>query len=288
MASDINNLADGSYVDIAVENGIYITETAGREGNDSAGSATAERTFLLRGSSDPLVCREALINGPVLIDVYDGLFLDSISRVRMGPDQWEFTCTYNNLNPQPGDFTVSVDTTGGQILQTYAYGQNSFAAPGKTLPDFGNAIDVQNGEPQGVERVIPVLKINVQTRIHSDYITSPVAYSRILAQYTGWTNSLAYKGFDANELLFIGASGDVIANDHPMLTFSFLAGENLVSQTIGSITGINKKAHEYLWYYYAPAKDATTGVKTADIEGAYVGQIYGERDFAPLQIGETP
>lgn len=302
MASDLNTtLADGDYGDIIFKNGLRIKEIAGREGEDQRGSGTASRVFLISNSYDPLACRTALLAGVTTLSTYDGLVLNSIARERMGPQSWQFTCNYDSLTPDIGGYTVSIDTTGGQILQTYAYGQTSYAATGETATDFGNAIDVQEGKPQGVQRVIPALKINVRAKIATEYLgSSAIAYAKKVARYTGFTNSqpmfpiLDSSGnptgnfnFEAGELLFIGASGDIIA-ENPQLTFSFLASENVANLTLGEITIDSKKGHEYLWVDFKKDKDATTSRSVSLARAAYVGQIYDEADLNELSIGVAP
>lgn len=284
------DLSSGTDGDVANYTGISIREIRGQEGSDSvSGSGTASRTWLVKGSSNPITCRTALIDGPVLINEYDGLFIDSLSRERVGPDSWEFTATYNAATPDVGSYTISIDTTGGQILQTYSYNQTSFPATDETATDYHGAIDVQDGKPQGVPRIIPALKINFRARIASEYISSPIAYAKIIAGLTGSYNSGSMFGgeFAAGELLFAGATGDIVGQN-PQLVFSFLASKNVTGLTIGDIVGINKLGHHYLWFSFAPDKDDTTKLNNLRPIAAYVDQVYGPADLSALSIGLAP
>ena len=290
MASDLNQvLADGNYGHVSFYNGIKIQEIRGRTGSDTGGAAIASRTFLISGTTDPLAAHAALEHGPVPINLYAGLGLVSIDHEAVGFDQWEFTCSYDSITPSVGSYSISIDTTGGAILQTYGYAQTSYNATGETAVDYGKAIDVQDGKPQGVQRVIPALKINVRAKIATQYLGSPIAYAKTIAGLTGFTNSAAMFGgeFAAEELLFIGATGEVVAKN-PQLVFSFLASPNITGLTIGDITGISKKGHEYLWFDFKRAKDATANMPTREIRAAYVGQIYTTADMSALNIGSPP
>lgn len=291
MASDLNKtLANGVYNDVAFYNGISIQEISGREGSDTRGSGSASIVYLLKGSNDPTQCRTALVDGPVLINTYDGLVLSNIERERVGPEEWRFTCNYDSFTPDIGGYTMSVDTTGGQLLQTYAYNQTSFAATGETATDYGNALDVQEKKPQGVQRVIPALKYNVRAKIATEYLGgSVIAYSKLIYRLTGFTNLSPMFGgeFARGELLFIGASGELVG-ENPELTFTFLASENVTDLTVGEIEGITKKGHEYLWFDFKPGKDSATNRSTSQVRAAYVGQVYGEADLTQLQIGVAP
>ena len=289
MASDLNNtLANGLYTGFAFYNGIHIKEIAGRSGTDTTtGSGTAQRTWRLTGTVSPQTARTALTAGPVLIDAYDGMNIESLS-YDQGPayDSWDFTANYNATVPEVGGYTVSIDTSGGQILQTTSFAQAKFAASGMTAPDFFKSIDVQDGKPQGVQRIIPALKINVRAKIATAYVASPIAYAKLVAGITGTMNTAAMFGseFAAGELLFAGASGDIVAED-PQLTFTFLASKNESALAVGGITGITKKGHDYLWCLFDYAKDPTTGMLVSKPRAVYVDQVYGMADHTALKIG---
>lgn len=292
MASDLvlpEDLANGTYSWGAVYNNLRIRETKGRSGNESSsGSASAQRVFIVTGTYDPVAARAALVDGPVLIDTFDGMFRENIEWDQgETPDSWIFTVRYSYV-PAPGRYTVSIDTNGGAILQTSAFAQAQFAASGETAIDFGKSIDVQDGNPQGVERVIPALKINVNARISADYTDEDdaLAYAKIIANVTGYMASGTFMTFAAGELLFIGASGDIIG-ENPTLNFSFLASPNLTSKTIGDITGVNKLGHDYLWFDFKRYKDATTKMPSAKPRAAYVGRIYDFADMSVLKIGDV-
>ena len=252
MATDLKRLqqlANGTYGGVFVSSGIAIREIAGRDGVDTLDSGDASRTFLVEGSADPLACRTAMLLYPN-IKTYDGMNITTLEREVSGPTSWTFTASYSRTAPSvpsgsnPG-YTISIDTTGGTLLRTVAISETRY---GTGAADFKGAIDVQDGVAQGVEIVIPALKINVRARIASQYITSPAAYANIIAELTGTTNLNAEFGgaYAAGELLFLGASGEIVGND-PTLTFSFAASKNITGLTIGGISGVAKTGHQYLW-----------------------------------------
>ena len=289
---------------VYTNNGVTVREIASREGSDSSGSSSAFITWRVVGSSDPAVGRTALRNlglSPLVIggpidNIYDGLGMSSLSRERVADEVWDFTAEYRQREPEPGEYTVSIDTSGGQILQTYAYAESRFVATGESAPSMNGAIDVQDNRPQGVQRVIPALKISIRAKIKTSNITlagGELAYAQIISELTGTVNNAAsfvqgppinFAGFPAGELLFTGASGDIIAED-PSLTFTFLASKNVTGLTIGDITGINKNGHDYIWFSFKNDKDATTGQKQSAPRAAYVNRIYGEADHSLLYIG---
>ncbi|GAA4465449.1 hypothetical protein [Novipirellula rosea] len=292
MATDLvhaSELANGLYGSVGVHNGISIREISGRSGTESAsGAATAQRTFLASGTTDPVAARTALIDGPVLIDTFDGMYRDIIEWEQgESYDSWLLTVKYS-FTPAPGRYTVSIDTTGGSILQTTALAQVAYPATGETAIDYGKAIDVQDGSPQGVERIIPALKINVRARISGDYTDEEDAmdYAFLIASCTGHMASGTFLKHAQGELLFMGATGDIIGED-PTLDFAFLSSKNITNQTIGDVVGVTKLGHDYLWYDFKRAKHPTTKMPITSVRQANVGRIYGFADLSVLKIGEV-
>jgi hypothetical protein len=289
-AKDLGNLTAGG---LYVNGGISVREIGGRDGIDTLEGGDSSRRFLVTGSSDPLACRAKVLLYPS-IKTYDGMNIVSLERDNFGPAEWTFTANYSRTAPavattggSPG-YTVTIDTTGASILQTVSYAQSRYAISGKTAPDYKKSIDVQDGIAQGVERVIEVLKITVRARIATEYIISPIKYARLIASLTGTTNNATMFGeFTAGEILFAGATGDIVAEE-PTLAFTFLASKNVTGLEIGGITGIAKKGHEYLWCLFDTAKDATTGMLIRQPRAVYVDQIYGSGNHSLLSIGLAP
>lgn len=266
-------------------NGVDIREMAGREGSDDISSGRAELVFLCRGNGDPLICRDALLT--VAPETYDGLILAEIARERLSDEDWEFTLNYANV-PDVGGYEVTIDTTGGSFTQTEAFAQTKFDAPLQTGVDYGTSIDVQDGRVQGVDRVVASLRLNIVARIAEQFVETPIAYAKIIANATGKKNSVPYLGFAKGELLFLGANGQIISNSDPTLTFQFDASPNISDGTLGTITGINKAGQDFLWVDYLVDKDNATKRDVYKARAAYVAEVYLETDFADLKIGESP
>ena len=278
--------------DIIIEptTGISIRELSGRDGSKSEDNATANRRFLVRGSSDPIQCRNVLMQyaGNLNLLAYNGLAMKTLSwnlYPEGGPDAWEFTAAYD-FTPEPGEFVVSIDTTGATVNVQEAFDQTKFDATGFTAIDYGTSINVDaQGNPQGVEKIIPSLKLNIKATIKKSNFQTALAYARVVAGFTGKVNDEAFLGFERGELLFLGATGDIITDENPTLDFAFEASVNITNQTIGSITGIDKLGWEYIWFDFAQKQDTTTKLKKTIARGAYVAEIYEFADFDGLFIG---
>ena len=271
-------------------NGVTIRELAGRSGSDSADNNTGERSWLIRGTTDPIVARATLVTyaGNVGLYSYDGLGLKSMSWSPYpdgGEAAWTFVATYD-FTPEPGEFTISIDTSGATVNVQQAFSQVRFDAPGETGPDYKQSINVDSdGNPRGVDKIIPSLKVNVRARIAERFVLDALAYARTIASYTGKVNSTTYLGFAPGELLFKGASGDVVTENNPVLSFAFEASPNATGLTIGNISGISKQGWDFIWFDWVQKNDPAAGLKTTTARSAYVATIYEKTDFAGLQIG---
>lgn len=280
---------------VYTNNGVTIREIASREGTDTAGGSTASITWQVCGSDNFAVGRTALFNlgleptitGGPIDNIFDNgrLALASLSRERVADRIWNFTGEYRQREPEPGEYTISIDTSGGTVMQTYGYTEAAYPASGGSAPPMNGAIDVQDGKPQGVQRVIPALKITIRAKIKTAYITSAIAYAKTISDLTGTVNSgTMFGSFAPGELLFMGASGDVVG-ENPSLQFTFAASKNVSGMTIGNISGITKKGHDYIWFSFKKDKDSSTNLPVMAPRAAYVNQIYESANHGLLRIG---
>lgn len=218
------------------------------------------------------------------------LWAESYSVSYLGDDAWQVTINYEKkgaepATPDPMKRARSFDTTGGTMHKTQAdserrYGVNNFP------PDMQKAIGVDANSVNGVDVVVPQLQWQETYDVPNAYITA--AYARGLARITGTTNNAAFRGFEAGEVLFMGCSGSQEWDDQKgkgpwSLTYRFVASPNVTNETIGTITGIEKKGHEYLWVYYREAVESNQLLKRP--WAVYVNRVYKESDFSQLGIG---
>jgi len=106
-----------------------------------------------------------------------------------------------------------------------------------------------------------------------------------LFQLTGRVNTGAFKGFNAGEVLFLGASGSRRGYGDWEITFRFAASPNVTNLTIGDITGINKKGWEYLWVRYADSEDTAAKALVKKPIAVYIERVYDDGNLSLLGIG---
>lgn len=215
---------------------------------------------------------------------------------------WKGTTTYklesqnSSTDPPTGASFYEADTSGGTAhisnsLETIS----SYAATG-SAPDFKKLIGVQtDGDPQGVDIVVPAFKFSVTKYVSWD--TFSQSYEDAIANGTGYVNQGAFtipihqfpngnvvtRTYPDGECLFIGAQIAPRAEKQDVaIKLSFIRSAAVNGLTIGDITGINKKGHEYLWVAYKRTEDETTKEHTTKPQFAYVEKVYGTRNLNGL------
>jgi hypothetical protein len=216
------------------------------------------------------------------------LWAESYSIAFLGDNAWQVTINYEKTGaepstPDPMKRARSFDTTGGTQHKTQAEAERKY---GTNAPDQQKAIGVDGNGVNGVDIVVPALQWQEQYDVPNAYITA--AYVRGLAGLTGTTNNAAFRGFEAGEVLFVGCSGSQEWDDEKgkgpwSLSYRFVASKNVTGETIGSISGIEKKGHEYLWVRYEDAESSNTLIKQP--KAVYVSKVYKDADFSALGIG---
>lgn len=225
------------------------------------------------------------------------LLAESYSVSYLGDDAWQVTISYekngadNDDQRDPLKRSRSFDTSGSTQHITQAQGESRF---GVNAPDQQKAIGVDDNGVNGVDIVVPQLSWTETYDVPHAYVTT--AYIKTVASLTGTVNNATFRSFAAGEVLFVGASGsqewdDEKGNGPWSLSFKFSAspnagsGQTIPAIAIGSITGINKKGHEYLWVRYEAAVDQSTLLKRP--KHVYVNKVYRDGNFAGLGIGVT-
>lgn len=275
-------------------------------------SSTYQKSYKVFGTTaDTVVHTEAnaKISSELAYWQYPGqpnvkLRAESYSVNYLGDDAWQVTVSYEKTGADDDGQTDplrrsrSFDTSGGTQHITQADG-GKITSTGTTTtrtgtetrfpsnaPSMNSAIGVDGDSVSGVDIVVPALSWTESYDVPSSYVTA--AYIRAVAALTGTTNDANFRGFAAGEVLFLGCSGnqdwDADKGDGPWsLSYKFVASPNVTGQTIGSITGIAKKGHDYLWVRYEDSVSGSDLIKRPKY--VYVNTVYKEGAFSVLGIG---
>lgn len=178
--------------------------------------------------------------------------------------------------PEPDQVQVSVRINTETARKLVALDTEAHDVHGNSAPEVENFINVENGEPQGVDILVPVTEIEL-TVVRN---TVTLAYVRTLASLTGTVNDADFYGFEAEELLYLGAQVDRRDDGKWTVRHSFRAGK---TQNV-TIYGVNitTKPFDYVW---------TMTERTEDVDritvkpiAVYVQQIYPLGDFSELEL----
>ncbi|OQA03991.1 MAG: hypothetical protein BWY69_00146 [Planctomycetes bacterium ADurb.Bin401] len=196
---------------------------------------------------------------------------------------WVGTVNYGYSSKNTGTIEYNFDTGGGSQKITQTISPLTVTAYGDNPPDFKGAINVDDNSVNGIDIIVPVFNFNETKQIGRDFITT--AFKTSVFRLTSKVNSQPWHGFEAGEVLFMGASGSKHGRTGDYeLNFKFAASPNKTNITIGSITGINKKGWEYLWVRYEKSTDQNCLIQIP--RAVYVHQVYESGDFSALGLGD--
>jgi len=250
--------------------------------------------YLIRGTASDTAAKTALLAEAAA--TYEDLPIDEsrteIEPVHVDSDNaaaciWHGTVWYARSSnssepPETGESTFSFETGGG--TQHITQSLSTINSYGTSPEDYKGAIGVE-GEGkdinvQGCDITVPVYNFSETHYLSNATVDS--AYKSTLYSLTVKVNNAGFKGFDAGEVLFLGASGSKRGDEDWEITFRFAASPNKTGLSAGDISGIAKKGWEYLWIRYG-LKEGSSAYIVQPI-AAYVEQVYESGDFSGLGI----
>jgi hypothetical protein len=207
------------------------------------------------------------------------LFRQPIQLRWEGGDHCGVIVPYGPTNRDVGSIHVSFSTTGGTAHITQAL--STVSSYGVAVPDMKGTIGVNGDDVDGCDIVTPALKLRIRCKHPQAVIT--LDQIRNLARSTAYVNSDVFLGFQAGELLFLGADGEQGTETETSVGYEFDAKENAVGAkalTIGDIANVEKQGHDYAWISYGDEEDADRPVKHA--KHVYVVRVYRRTGFVQL------
>ena len=272
-----------------------------------------------RASSDEEMLVLALVTAPLVFPNVTSLIRTDVALDPKGGGVWGVTATYGILEAEAGN-TEDLPAQGGpegsepppqaEPITTQAIGgEFSFTTGGGTskrylsvetrsktgrngavAPDHKRAINVTKSGVDGVDVVEPNFEWSV-TRV---FASITLKYLRTLTELTGSVNDAVFYGFQAGELLFLGADGQYRGPDGEsnaerwVITFKFSASFNNDDfEFTDDIPGagqpdLTKKGHDYAWAMMAESENGGRIVQQA--VAGYIEQVYEEKNFRRLGI----
>lgn len=263
---------------------LTIEEMPGRE--STTDPPTLKIKFAAEGEWNwSTVASQALLSIPTYASHPSGtLYRQNMTISEIGHALYHITVPYGQQEQAAtGAYTLSFDTTGGTVrIFNSKETISKNAASGESAPDYKGLIGVNGDKVEGVDIIIPALKVNVQFKHPSGVITT--AQMKTLANATGSVNSDSFLGFSAGEVLFLGATGSAGTDTETTVGYQFAIEANDSALSIGDIADFEKKGHEYVWIAYKDATSSaggtTYGVKQPQF--AYVERVYTTNAFGTV------
>ena len=252
-------------------------------------SPSAEDSWLVFGTeADAEVVALVLATIPAN---YGALVLQNYTPEHQGNGVWDVAVRYaerksDGSTSGGGDMgtggTVSFETGGGTTHITQAlFTRQTKTLAGVAAPDFQGAIGWDGEKVGGVDVTTPVFHWTETRQLPVAAMT--LAYFKKLRDLTGKVNLNAFRGFDVEEVLFLGASGSAKDGSQWEVSYKFAAQPTQASLTIGEITGVEKKGWDYLDVQYEVRPDANFRAPRPIV--VRVLKLYEQGNFSDLGIG---
>lgn len=245
---------------------------------------THTRRYRATGVFDSATVESAAL---VLIPAYVDLTLGRLFRqdLQIEEDGWSnylITAPFGQQEREVGSFGFRFDTTGATVnIKAAKEHIGTYDSTGKLTGNFHKgAINVrEDGDVGGADIVIPALRLTYTFKHPAGAVTE--AFARSIAAATGSTNLNPFRGFQSEELLFIGASGADGSDADAEVSYEFIGegeaiGDNKIS--IGEIKDIVKKGHHLLWVEFKD--DVENGNPVRPPWRVHIERVYDPIDFA--------
>lgn len=255
---------------------------------------SVELQFMLTGTEDDLAVRDFLNDADEIPDTYGDASFESYNIRHLGSGIWEVTAVYNTtalVTTTQAQF--SFETGGG--TQHILFSKRTVASyPLEVAPDFKQAIGATDDAIEGCDVVAPQFHF-AETHFRTDVSDT---YKRTLARLTACVNSAPFRGFEAGEVLFLGASGSRRGTDNWEVGYRFAVQLNVAAPedtsppgpgiVIGDLPAFGKKGWHYLWVRFDESVDTTAKMLVKRPRFAFIEQVYDEVDFAALELDVEP
>ena len=244
-------------------------------GGSTLSPPTLTKEYFLSGIEDEYIAKayaKAAVASEALTP--EGvLWRQDINMTHEGWNLWGVSVPYGKEKDDTGSFKFSFDTTGGTVHITSS--KETIGKFPNTAANHKQLIGVHKDQVDGVDIVIPATKLNYSFKHAAGIINE--AKARYLAKVTGMTNSVMWHGYQAGEVLLLGATGSDGTDAEAEINYSMAYSENVTGLSIGDIANIVKKGHQYAWIAYKDAEDS--GKPSVQPLAVYVERLYDEVDF---------
>lgn len=286
---------------------MYCYERANaRKFNDDGRSPSGEIGYVVFEAADELAVEYAvLLESPAT--AFNGLTRRRVSAELVGGVLWHATAEYSLVEREEGQdgggeqngdsppaetpappedaeplgAEWSWSTTGGSVHITQSKEtRSSVSSQGGGPPDYNRAIGVSKDGVEGCDVFVPKFEWTLTREF--DFVTRK--YLRVLAELTGTVNQYPFMGWQAQEVLFLGADGGGGNKKRASIAYKFSAQKTQQPVDVGGGLAIPlKRGWDYIWVAYGPTTDANFLIQRPI--HAYCERVYDTADFSKLGLG---
>lgn len=220
--------------------------------------------------------------------IYAGFPRQPLSAERLSERLFIVTARYSAVSSQPltpvqevDGWVYEYDTGETTVHATHSLETVDYApASGwSTVPDYGKAINVSDQGIGGLDVPAPNPTLRRRRVFKKEDVSA--SWLRDMAKKAFRTNVAPWEGWSAGEVLYRTTSYTDRMDGNVEVSQSFSIGQNVTSQTVAGIAGLDKKAHEYVWVLTEVTQGTDRLVTTP--RAAYVERIFETLDFNTLE-----
>jgi len=281
------------------------TVTEYTESGETTDGESIERVYKVRGTASGITALAALLAHADCPATYNGMtrgnatLVPEFVTVNNEPACiWLATVPYTAAEysgpsrPAAGEEQFQFDTGAGHVHITQSISTtNKYPA---TAADYKGAIGVTDTGVEGVD--VPAAAFEFSITRYFANADATAAYFGTLKGLAWHTNNASFSlvlrsgqvlTFATGELLFKRATGGPASPDDWGVTFQFAYSPSVTGRVIGTITGIAKGGHEYLWVRYKESVDAAAKKLVQIPEGVYVEKVFEAGDLSGLGLDNS-
>lgn len=190
------------------------------------------------------------------------------------------------VEPTENDSNYTFEAGGERVNLQRSKGTTPYVKAGApAAPDFNSGILFDRAENRfrGADAMVPTFgfaETHYQPAVFGTQGDINTIYSLV-----GHTNDTPFRGFEAGEVLFLGATGSKRGSGLWEISYRFECSPNFDDLSVGEITGIVKAGWDFLWVLWKEASGEGASFVAPTPEAVYIEQLYDAGSFASLGIG---
>ncbi len=255
---------------------------------DDSENPSAQTAWIVMGATDYASARAALdVVLPTTFTFPSSrvAYLDSVNCTEIRDDEFFAFAIGYRAQPMPApndeEYSFDVSAPSERVFQSLA--TVSFNPSGKTAPNFGGAIGVADGQPQGHDILAPYSTFSITKNWPRAVITD--AYQVGVEALIGGVSSGLFRSRPVGTVRFLGCRGQRSGDKFP-ISYEFGFRPNVSGLTIDGITVTAANGWDIIDPYYEQYADVTAKKLTYRPRCVYVHRVHPLVSFSGL--GLTP